>query len=539
MTQPGPDTFVASVPERYGVNYPRYVARGGLMRPEDKSRFESGGHADDPAQFYVLSLVFDQVIREAVRGNLAHFGGQEGHAAPLLAAMARRTDRTLHVFGLAMADPVPASSPTEDAKPAKAASLTALRAQIEGENVVFHQGSLPKADILVADEALALVHVQCDDYLSLQSALDYVWPRMAPGGFLLIDGYSGLSWNGSEKAVDEFFADKPEAVVPFPDAAGTAAVRKNRAGGARSNWLANRKAVLEHDRWAGPQDGEFAELLEDGWDRLEPWGAWGLGERHSMRVHLPEPPRGDIEIIADCGAAIIGWRSEQLVDVGVSGRNLAVWRFTTDRNQMLRTVVVPRDLFVRTGGRWEASIDFAPRSVVKNHELVAALQDERELGLALCRIHQRVLGGEPGYVVNFDDQSRIAQYLESGWSSVEPWGVWGIGARHVLRLPDIATRLDGAVVEIEAQALMAGSRTKQDVSAFIGGVEVATLRFTQGKPDGRFMLPLPKGVGSSVEPVMVEFRPSSVASLKQLDPSASDIRPLGLGLRRLVVRSPG
>jgi len=30
----------------------------------------------------------------------------------------------------------------------------------------------------------------------------------------------------TEKAIDEFFADKPESVIPIPDRAGTAAIRK-------------------------------------------------------------------------------------------------------------------------------------------------------------------------------------------------------------------------------------------------------------------------------------------------------------------------
>ena len=49
---------------------------------------------------------------------------------------------------------------------------------------------------------------------------------MVAGGWLLIHDYSSLVWEGIEKAVDEFLADKPENLVLIPDKAGTAVIRK-------------------------------------------------------------------------------------------------------------------------------------------------------------------------------------------------------------------------------------------------------------------------------------------------------------------------
>ncbi len=38
--------------------------------------------------------------------------------------------------------------------------------------------------------------------------------------------YTSLYWEGVEKAVDEFFANKDELVIPIPDMSGTVVVRK-------------------------------------------------------------------------------------------------------------------------------------------------------------------------------------------------------------------------------------------------------------------------------------------------------------------------
>lgn len=38
--------------------------------------------------------------------------------------------------------------------------------------------------------------------------------------------YSSLCWPGATEAVDQFFADKPEFIIPVPDKSGTCVVRK-------------------------------------------------------------------------------------------------------------------------------------------------------------------------------------------------------------------------------------------------------------------------------------------------------------------------
>jgi O-methyltransferase len=50
--------------------------------------------------------------------------------------------------------------------------------------------------------------------------------HVVKGGFLVMHDYSSLWWDGVEKAVDEFFAVKPEKVIPIPDKSGTAVIRK-------------------------------------------------------------------------------------------------------------------------------------------------------------------------------------------------------------------------------------------------------------------------------------------------------------------------
>jgi hypothetical protein len=56
------------------------------------------------------------------------------------------------------------------------------------------------------------VHLDCDIYESYKECLDFLYPRLIPGGVIVFDDYRSPKWPGAEKAVDEFFADRPETV---------------------------------------------------------------------------------------------------------------------------------------------------------------------------------------------------------------------------------------------------------------------------------------------------------------------------------------
>lgn len=59
----------------------------------------------------------------------------------------------------------------------------------------------------------SLVHFDCDLYEPTLAALEALWPRLSRGGVMLFDEYALKEWAGETKAVDEFFADKPEVRV--------------------------------------------------------------------------------------------------------------------------------------------------------------------------------------------------------------------------------------------------------------------------------------------------------------------------------------
>jgi len=81
----------------------------------------------------------------------------------------------------------------------------------DADKLVFVKGQVE--DTLLYDENLppriALLRLDTDWFHSTRISLQKLWPRVQPGGILIIDDYG--HWLGCRKAVDEYFRDK----LPF------------------------------------------------------------------------------------------------------------------------------------------------------------------------------------------------------------------------------------------------------------------------------------------------------------------------------------
>jgi hypothetical protein len=82
--------------------------------------------------------------------------------------------------------------------------------------LVFHKGWIPARFPEVEELRFALVHVDVDLYEPTRDAVEFFYPRLSPGGMLICDDYGSAYCPGAKRAVDEFFADKPERVLALP-----------------------------------------------------------------------------------------------------------------------------------------------------------------------------------------------------------------------------------------------------------------------------------------------------------------------------------
>ena len=72
------------------------------------------------------------------------------------------------------------------------------------ERMSFIKGKVEETIPQSAPERIALLRLDTDFYASTKHELVHLYPRLSPGGVLIVDDYG--DWKGSRKAVDEYFA---------------------------------------------------------------------------------------------------------------------------------------------------------------------------------------------------------------------------------------------------------------------------------------------------------------------------------------------
>ncbi len=72
------------------------------------------------------------------------------------------------------------------------------------ERIRFVQGPVEQTLPLTRPEKIALLRLDTDWYESTRCELEHLYPRLVPGGVLIIDDYG--HWNGCRKAVDDYFS---------------------------------------------------------------------------------------------------------------------------------------------------------------------------------------------------------------------------------------------------------------------------------------------------------------------------------------------
>ena len=383
-----PWNYRADPPQRFSSNYQRYRERGGAVRfEEDVAGFvATGKNNGDMARYYFFCLALDQIMKEELPGDLAEIGVYRGETATLIATIARRLGKAAWLL-----DTFEGFDPRDlqgidygQNEQFDDTSLDSVRALVGDDNVHFIKGYFPDTAVqMPSDLSYCLVHVDCDLYNPVRAALDYFYPRLVPGGFLLVHDYSSLHWDGAEQAVDEFFADKPESPIPLTDGAGTIAIRKHKSADLSQSWYVQKRRAAFAQGWVDASNaGPTRLFLSDGWAQPEEWGVWGVGERHILKLYPPNPIANRVKLECDVHVVLSGPRKSQRVDVFADDRLIDTWDFTAACNRAVRSLTVPTP---RPGSEMVA-IEFRPHSIATPAELDPSNIDTRPLGLALHRL---------------------------------------------------------------------------------------------------------------------------------------------------------
>ncbi len=82
---------------------------------------------------------------------------------------------------------------------------------------LFQSGSLPAR--------ISVLRLDTDWYASTKIELEVLYPRLSPGGIIILDDYG--HWGGARKAVDEFFATTARPFLHYIDQAARIGVKRS------------------------------------------------------------------------------------------------------------------------------------------------------------------------------------------------------------------------------------------------------------------------------------------------------------------------
>jgi len=173
------------------------------------------------------------LAREAERtrtlpGDMAELGVWKGGSARTLVDAA--PDKKLHLFDTFTGLPEPSEhDPHLTASMFNDASEEAVRDALQGFNVEFYVGEFPGTlTPQLEDTEFCLVHLDADLYEPTKAALEFFWPRLMPGGAVVLDDYNHPRCTGVNKAVDEFFRQEGVQFVSLgkDGQAGTRVVKR-------------------------------------------------------------------------------------------------------------------------------------------------------------------------------------------------------------------------------------------------------------------------------------------------------------------------
>jgi hypothetical protein len=186
-------------------------------------------NAGDLPRLYALLLNIKQVLNDGIGGDMAELGVYRGNSAALLAYYARIHRRRVLLFdtfqGFDRRDLVGG----DESRPIEFddTSLARVRDLVGKRDVRFVQGRFPQSiapDLFMSRFCLA--HIDCDLYEPAKAALEFFYPRISPGGLLIVHDYGNPHWDGMKRAVDEYCCEIPEKPIIVGDKSGTAMIRK-------------------------------------------------------------------------------------------------------------------------------------------------------------------------------------------------------------------------------------------------------------------------------------------------------------------------
>jgi len=185
----------------------------------------------DKVRFFNFWFQVERLKKENIPGAFAELGVYKGDSAHLLHLM--DADREFHLFdtfeGFTKKDLANEMGKAATYTPKNFAdtSIEKVKVRLGSDKFVFHKGYFPEITAGVENVQYALVNMDADLYNPTKAGLEFFYPRLAPGGIIIVHDYNP-DWPGIMKAVDDFSATIPEPLIVLPDQDSSVMIFKSK-----------------------------------------------------------------------------------------------------------------------------------------------------------------------------------------------------------------------------------------------------------------------------------------------------------------------
>lgn len=200
-----------------------------------------------PERLYSTMLACHHVVAQGIAGDFVECGVWRGGNALLAANIFKRRDQRrlayLYDTFTGMTEPTDADKDMENAPAVERADtlrdangIDWCRASIEDVQSSFRRESLLaqarfiKGDVLETlrveanlPKQISVLRLDTDWHDSTKLELEILYPRLSSGGILIVDDYG--HWQGSRKAVDEYFATVERPFFQYTDYGARAGIK--------------------------------------------------------------------------------------------------------------------------------------------------------------------------------------------------------------------------------------------------------------------------------------------------------------------------
>jgi O-methyltransferase len=164
---------------------------------------------------YEAFHIYSAVQKTAkVPGDIAEVGTYCGGSAKVICeAMGAKQLHTFDTFeGLPEITAI--DDPAQFHKGEFSASFESVKKYLSAySGAHIYKGLFPASSGPIKDKMFSFVHLDVDLHLPTRESLEFFYPRMSKGAVLISHDYGNAE--GVRKAVDDFFADKPEPVFEY------------------------------------------------------------------------------------------------------------------------------------------------------------------------------------------------------------------------------------------------------------------------------------------------------------------------------------